>query len=93
MEVIIKRPCGKSVMIDLEFGRYDNVIRLRHVYYRYKGKRKWIPLWNQYSSKISDDTKTKLLKSTVTESEVYEAKIKMWNSLKPKKPRGYKCTK
>ena len=94
---IVKREDGKQyqicvdVFIDVFFGVYATY--QVNVYYRQKGKRKWFSVEkdicdHEYRSMTMEERRDYDDYNNlryVTNEEIYEVKIELWNILKPKK--------
>lgn len=92
METILKRPDGSRVKIVARItGRYYSEIGFDVIVYVCKpGKRTWESLIDENDfgyRRLSLDNREKMLKQKqleiVTPQEIYEAKLKLWESFKP----------
>lgn len=92
-ELILKRDDGKQVQIiaSCSCGTFEKPRYTIEVYYRHPPKRKWTPVFDSNSfeyrresfpeGRYAYESKKQLLH--VSEDEIQNAKLKLWESLKP----------
>lgn len=92
-ELILKRPDKSQVQITVDFS-IDNLGPIWRVYVMKKepGKKKWQDVfevdyaYRNMSMEQRSEYRNKKQMELVTDAEIWQAKMQVWESLKPEKP-------
>ena len=80
-ETILKREDGSRVKIMVDFVDYCKYeIRVSTCQ---KHKRTWVPVWDRWERGANETDKERLELEVVTKEEIYNAKLVLWEGIKP----------